>query len=92
MERVWQRDYANHAEATTDITDDTIGFYNSMQLHSKLGNLPLNAFEHHLRASIGNQTTYRRVRNNSPTTNAILPFIIRPHQKLAAPNNSVMTL
>ena len=40
MERVWHRDYANHAEATTDITDDTIGFHNSMQLHSKLGNLP----------------------------------------------------
>ena len=41
MERVWQRDYANHAEATRDIAD----FYNSVRLHSTLGNLPPNAFE-----------------------------------------------
>ena len=46
MERVWQRDYANHAEATTDIADYIVGFYNSVRLHSKLGNLPPNAFEH----------------------------------------------
>ena len=45
MERVWQRDYANHAEATTDIADYIVGFYNSVRLHSKLGNLPPNAFE-----------------------------------------------
>ena len=44
-ERVWQRDYANHAEATTDIADYIVGFYNSVRLHSKLGNLPPNAFE-----------------------------------------------
>ena len=44
-ERVWQRDYANHAEAMTDIADYIVGFYNSVRLHSKLGNLPLNAFE-----------------------------------------------
>jgi transposase InsO family protein len=46
MERVWQRDYANQAEATTDIADYIVGFYNSVRLHSKLGNLPPNAFEH----------------------------------------------
>ena len=45
-ERVWQRDYANHAEAMTDIADYIVGFYNSVRLHSKLGNLPPNAFEH----------------------------------------------
>ena len=45
MERVWQRDYANHAEAMSDIADYIIGFYNSVRLHSKLGNLPPNAFE-----------------------------------------------
>ena len=45
MERVWQRDYANHAEAMTDIADYIVGFYNSVRLHSKLGNLPPNAFE-----------------------------------------------
>ena len=46
MERVWQRDYANQVEATTDIADYIVGFYNSVWLHSKLGNLPPNAFEH----------------------------------------------
>ena len=34
-ERVWQRDYANHAEAMTDIADYIVGFYNSVRLHSK---------------------------------------------------------
>ena len=28
MERVWQRHYANHSEATNDITDYIVGFYN----------------------------------------------------------------
>jgi putative transposase len=46
MERVWQNDYANHAEATNDIADYIVGFYNSVRLHSTLGNLPPNAFEH----------------------------------------------
>jgi transposase InsO family protein len=45
MERVWQNDYANHAEATSDIADYIVSFYNSQRLHSKLGNLPPNAFE-----------------------------------------------
>jgi len=45
MERVWQRDYANHAEATTDIADYIVGLYRSVRLHSKLGNLPPNAVE-----------------------------------------------
>lgn len=46
MERVWQRDYANHAEATGDIADYIVSFYNSVRLHSTLGNVPPNAFEH----------------------------------------------
>ena len=45
MERVWQKDYANRAEATNDIADYIVGFYNSIRLHSKLGNLSPNAFE-----------------------------------------------
>ena len=45
MERVWQKDYANHAEATNDIADYIVGFYNSTRLHSKLGNMSPNAFE-----------------------------------------------
>jgi len=45
MERVWQRDYANHAEAIRDVTDYIVSFYNSVRLHSTLGYLPPNAFE-----------------------------------------------
>lgn len=45
QERVWQRRYANHAEAKRDITDYIVGFYNSRRLHSTLGNLPPNAYE-----------------------------------------------
>ena len=45
MERVWQKDYANHFEAINDIADYIVGFYNSVRLHSKLGNLSPNAFE-----------------------------------------------
>lgn len=43
--RVWQRDHADHAEAMTDIAAYIVGFNNSVRLHSKLGNLPPNAFE-----------------------------------------------
>ena len=42
--RVWQKDYANHSEAMNDIADYIVGFYNSIRLHSKLGNLSPNAF------------------------------------------------
>lgn len=45
MERVWQKDYANHSEAITDVADYIVGFYNCERLHSKLGNLSPNAFE-----------------------------------------------
>ena len=45
MERVWHKDYANHAEATNDIADYIVGFYNAVRLHSKLGNMSPNAFE-----------------------------------------------
>ena len=45
MERVWQQDYANHAEATNDIADYIVGFYNAERLHSKLVNTSPNAFE-----------------------------------------------
>lgn len=48
MERVWQREYANHEEAMADVADYIMGFYNSVRLHSKLGNLPPNAFEQQL--------------------------------------------
>ena len=45
MELVWQKYYANHAEAANDIADYIVGFYNAVRLHSKLGNLTPNAFE-----------------------------------------------
>ena len=45
MERVWQKDYANHAEATNDIADYIVDFYKEERLHSKLGNMSPNAFE-----------------------------------------------
>ena len=45
MERIWQRDYAIHAQAMSDIADYIVSFYNSVRLHSALGNLPPNAFE-----------------------------------------------
>ena len=45
MERVWQKDYANHLEATNDIADCIAGFYNSLRLHSKLGNLSPNTLK-----------------------------------------------
>ena len=45
MERVWQRDYANHAEAMIDIADYIVGFYNNVRLHSSLGYQPPTAYE-----------------------------------------------
>ena len=45
MERVWHKDYANHAEATNDIAGYIVGLCNSTRLHSKPGNLSPNAFE-----------------------------------------------
>lgn len=44
-ERVWLSDYANHGEATRDIADYIVAFYNSVRLHSTLGYLPPNAYE-----------------------------------------------
>ena len=45
MERVWQRDYANHGEAKRDITEYIVGFYNICRLHSVLGYLPPVIYE-----------------------------------------------
>ena len=39
MERVWQREYGNQMEATKDVTDYIVGFYNCQRRHSVLGNL-----------------------------------------------------
>lgn len=45
MERVWQRQYANHSEAKADIVDYIIGFYNCKRINSTLGNLSPAAYE-----------------------------------------------
>jgi putative transposase len=45
MERVWQRQYANHDEARCDISQYIVGFYNCIRLHSTLGYLSPAAFE-----------------------------------------------
>ena len=33
MERVWQKDYANHLKVINEIADYIVGFYNSTRLH-----------------------------------------------------------
>ena len=43
MERVWQRDYANHAEATSDIADYIVSCYDRCGCTPSW---PPNAFEH----------------------------------------------
>ena len=45
MERVWQRQYANHDEARCDINQYIVGFYNAVRLHSTLGYLSPSAYE-----------------------------------------------
>ena len=50
MERVWQRNYANHAEARCDIAAYIVEFYNSQRLHSVLGNLPPTVYERNMAA------------------------------------------
>lgn len=45
MERVWRNDYANHEEAERDIRDYIVAFYNTVRLHSTLGNLPPAVYE-----------------------------------------------
>ena len=50
MERVWQREYANQMEASKDIVDYIMGFYNCLRLHSTLGyTSPIN-FEQNMPA------------------------------------------
>ena len=51
MERVWQRQYANHAEAKADITDYIVGFYNCTRINSALGNLPPAVYEREMAVS-----------------------------------------
>lgn len=50
MERVCQRQYANHAEATADITDYIVGFYSCKRINSALGNLQPSVYERKMAA------------------------------------------
>jgi putative transposase len=45
MERVWQRNYANHAEANFNVANYIAGFCNCERLHSVLSNLPPSVYE-----------------------------------------------
>jgi len=45
MERVWHRQYANHAEARNNVADYIVSFYNFERLNSVPGNLPLIVYE-----------------------------------------------
>jgi putative transposase len=51
MERVWQRDYANHEEAQRDIAEYIVSFYNGVRLHSTLGYLSPAAYERKMAAT-----------------------------------------
>jgi transposase InsO family protein len=51
MERVWQRDYANHGEAQRDIIEYIVSFYNGVRLHSTLGYLSPAAYERKIAAT-----------------------------------------
>lgn len=51
MERVWQRDYANHGEAIRDVTGYIVGFYNTCRLHSTLNYLPPVVYEQEMAAT-----------------------------------------
>ena len=48
MERVWQRQYANHGEAIRDVSHYITVFYNQVRLHSKLSYLSPNQFEQNI--------------------------------------------
>ena len=48
MDRVWRKDYANHAEAITDVADDIVivNVHSAVRLLSTMGNLSPIAFGH----------------------------------------------
>ena len=50
MERVWQREYANHDEAKKDIAQYIVEFYNSERINSVLGNLSPVVYERQMAA------------------------------------------
>jgi transposase InsO family protein len=52
MERVWQRDYANHGEAQRNITEYIVSFYNGVRLHSTLGYLSPANYERQMAATL----------------------------------------
>ncbi|TVO57234.1 transposase [Denitromonas halophila] len=80
MDRVWQQDYANHAEASRNVTDDIVGFYNTVRLHSTLGYMVALR----VRTQRRRKTAYRGVRKNLTTTPVRWPrFDGRPSRRCA---------
>jgi putative transposase len=51
MERVWQRDYANHGEAQRDLIEYIVRFDNGVRLHSTLGYLSPATYERTMTAT-----------------------------------------
>lgn len=45
MERVWQREYANQMEASKDVTEYIVEFYNCTRRNSALGNVDPIVYE-----------------------------------------------
>ena len=62
IERVWQRQYANRAEAKADITDYIVGFYNCKRINSALGNLSPAKSGRSARHCIGSSSLLPRFR------------------------------
>ena len=48
--RVWQRDDTNQREASKDMTDYIVGFYNCVRLHSTVGYFPPMIYERDMAA------------------------------------------
>ena len=77
MERVRQRDYANHPEAQADIADYIVNFYNAVRLHSTLGyQSPCQYEQQHAAARRISNPPYQSVRKDLTTTVAAMtgPF------------------
>jgi hypothetical protein len=48
IERIWQREYANHAQTKTNITTCIVGPHNCVRPHSVLGTLSPTVFERNM--------------------------------------------
>jgi transposase InsO family protein len=58
MGQVWRKDYVNHAQATNNIANYIVDFYNTVRPHAKLGKMSPKAFERE-----STSKNYQSVRN-----------------------------